>query len=132
MAQALGIGEAEERDARAVVARARAAMASACAGYDVALAPIAGCEAPLSPVQPAFRAATFPLATPASAFGLPAAAVPIGFGPAGMPLGMQLLALGGDAASALDVGRRYQRLTGWHTRRPALTGTAAEGHDDER
>ena len=60
---------------------------------------------------------------PASAFGLPAAAVPIGFGPAGMPLGMQIIALDGDAASALELGCRYQRLTGWHRRRPALAGT---------
>ncbi len=89
VAQALTIDAAAERDAREVVARARAAWAAACAGYDVALAPIVGSEAPLSPVQPAFRAATLPLATPAAAFGLPAAAIPIGFGPAGMPLGMQ-------------------------------------------
>jgi aspartyl-tRNA(Asn)/glutamyl-tRNA(Gln) amidotransferase subunit A len=130
VAQALTIGDAAERDAREVVARARAASAAACAGYDVALAPIVGSEAPLSPVQPAFRAATLPLATPAAAFGLPAAAVPIGFGPAGMPLGMQLIALDGDAASAFDVGLHYQRLTGWHRRRPALTATAPGDHDD--
>jgi aspartyl-tRNA(Asn)/glutamyl-tRNA(Gln) amidotransferase subunit A len=130
IAQALGVDEAAERAARAVVARAHAACSAACAGYDVALAPIAGSEAPLSPVGPAFRAATLPLATPAAAFGLPAAAVPIGFGPAGLPLGMQIIALDGAAASAFAVGIRYQRLTGWHRRRPALA--ASGDHDDDR
>lgn len=126
VAQALTVGEDAERDARAAVVRARAAWSAACLGYDVALAPIVGGEAPLAPVPPAFRAAAIPLAAPASAFGLPAAAVPIGFGPAGLPVGVQLIALDGSAASAFAVGIRYQRLTDWHLRRPAL---ATSGDD---
>ena len=71
-----------------------------------------------------FRDETIPLVTPASAFGLPAAAVPIGFGPAGMPLGMQIIAAGGDIASAFAVGGVFQQHTDWHARRPpAATAT---------
>jgi aspartyl-tRNA(Asn)/glutamyl-tRNA(Gln) amidotransferase subunit A len=125
VAQALTLGDADERDARAVVARARASWAAACAGYDVALAPIVGGEAPLSPVPAEFRAATLPLATPASAFGLPAASVPMGFGPAGMPLGMQIVALDGEPAGIFAIGNRYQMVTDWHRRRPADAAIAA-------
>jgi amidase len=71
-------------------------------------------------VPKTFRDETIPLVTPASAFGLPVAAVPIGFGPAGLPLGMQIIAAGGAIASAFAVGAAFQRLTEWHERRPVL------------
>ncbi|MEA2688265.1 MAG: amidase, partial [Candidatus Eremiobacteraeota bacterium] len=63
---------------------------------------------------------TIPLVTPASAFGLPVAAVPIGFGAAGMPLGMQLIALRGTPSAVFSVGRTFQSQTHWHRRRPIL------------
>jgi aspartyl-tRNA(Asn)/glutamyl-tRNA(Gln) amidotransferase subunit A len=115
---ALGVSEEAERDALRTVARSRESWNAALAGYDVALAPAVGGEAPVMPVAPVFREETIPLVTPASGFGLPAAAVPIGFGPAGMPLGMQVIALGGDPAPAFAVGRTFQTLTDWHARRP--------------
>jgi len=43
-----------------------------------------------------------------SGFGLPAAAVPIGFGPAGMPLGMQLIAVAATRQPRVHLGRAYQ------------------------
>jgi aspartyl-tRNA(Asn)/glutamyl-tRNA(Gln) amidotransferase subunit A len=118
VANALGIGEAEERAARAVIASARASWDAAARGYEIALAPSAGTEAPVSPAPPSFRDDTIPLVTPASGFGLPVAAVPIGFGAAEMPLGMQLIALGGDVAAAFAIARLYQQLTDWHRRVP--------------
>jgi aspartyl-tRNA(Asn)/glutamyl-tRNA(Gln) amidotransferase subunit A len=120
VAQALTLTDAEENDARAVVVRARASWNAATAGYSVALAPSAGAEAPRAPVAATFRGETIPLVTPASAFGLPVAAVPIGFGPAGLPLGMQIVALDGEVAAAFALGEAFQRLTGWHEREPAL------------
>jgi aspartyl-tRNA(Asn)/glutamyl-tRNA(Gln) amidotransferase subunit A len=114
---ALGVTESAERAARHLIERARATWAAATAGYDAALAPSAGAEAPLAPVPAGFRDETLPLEAPASAFGLPVAAVPIGFGPAGMPLGMQIIATR-DVAAALALGRRYQGATEWHARRP--------------
>ena len=120
VAHALTLSEGDEHDARAAVARARTSWNAATNGYDVALAPSVGAQAPVAPVPKTFRDETIPLVTPASAFGLPVAAVPIGFGPAGLPLGMQIVALGGDVATAFALGEAYQRLTDWHARRPAL------------
>jgi aspartyl-tRNA(Asn)/glutamyl-tRNA(Gln) amidotransferase subunit A len=117
---ALTLSDSDENDARAVVARSRTAWDAATRGYDVALAPSVGTEAPVAPVPKTFRDETIPLVSPASGFGLPAAAVPIGFGPAKMPLGMQIIAVNGDIASAFALGEGFQRLTDWHERRPAL------------
>jgi aspartyl-tRNA(Asn)/glutamyl-tRNA(Gln) amidotransferase subunit A len=115
---ALGVTEESERGARAAIANARVSWNAATNGYEVALAPSAGGEAPFSPAPPAFRDETIPLVTPGSGFGLPVAAVPIGFGPAGMPLGMQIIALGGDASPAFALGTAFQQLTNWQTYRP--------------
>ena len=127
VAHALGVSETDESAARAVVEKARRSWVAATIGYDVALAPSVGSEAPIAPAPPSFRDETIPLVAPASIFGLPAAAVPIGFGPAGMPLGMQVIALDGDAASAFALGRAYQQLTDWHTRRPKEGAYALHG-----
>jgi aspartyl-tRNA(Asn)/glutamyl-tRNA(Gln) amidotransferase subunit A len=118
VANALGVGEDDERAARATIARARESWSRATDGYAVALAPVVGTEAPIMPAPPDFRANVIPLVTPASAFGLPVAAAPIGLGPAGMPIGMQLIAADGDPASALALGRAFQTLTDWHRRTP--------------
>jgi Asp-tRNA(Asn)/Glu-tRNA(Gln) amidotransferase A subunit family amidase len=117
---ALGIGEAAERDARDVIANARSSWNVATSGYETALAPSAGIEAPISPAASSFRDETIPLVTPASAFGLPVAAVPIGIGAATMPLGMQVIAPRGDVAAAFSIARLYQQLTGWHRRVPPV------------
>ncbi len=118
--RALTVGEEAETAARAIVTRARASWDAATRGYDVALAPSVGREAPLAPAPPSFRDETIPLVTPASGFGLPAAAVPIGFGPTGLPLGMQIIAASGDLSAAFGLGRTFQRLTDWHARTPPL------------
>jgi aspartyl-tRNA(Asn)/glutamyl-tRNA(Gln) amidotransferase subunit A len=123
---ALGVGEAAETAARRVIANARTTWSAATAGYDVALAPSVGAEAPVAPAPKTFRDETIPLVTPASAFGLPAAAAPIGFGPAGMPLGMQIIALAGDPSMAFALGRLFQAHTRWHERRPPLAAKRAE------
>ena len=116
VAHALGVDDVAERDARSVIASARSSWNAATGGYEVALAPSAGVEAPISPAPPAFRDETIPLVTPASAFGLPVAAVPVGIGAAGMPLGMQAIALGGDVAAAFAIARLHQQLSAWHRR----------------
>jgi aspartyl-tRNA(Asn)/glutamyl-tRNA(Gln) amidotransferase subunit A len=120
VAHALTITLEVETAARTMLAKSRAGWETATQGYEVALAPSVGREAPLAPAAPSFRDETIPLVTPASGFGLPVAAVPIGFGPAGLPLGMQLIAVGGDASAAFNFGRAYQQLTDWHRRTPPL------------
>ncbi len=126
VAYALGVGEAAETAARRIIAEARATWSAATAGYDVALVPSAGAEAPVAPAHATFRDETIPLVTPASAFGLPVAAAPVGFGPAGMPLGMQIIALGGDPSAAFTLGHAFQSRTDWHARRPPLAAVPAE------
>jgi aspartyl-tRNA(Asn)/glutamyl-tRNA(Gln) amidotransferase subunit A len=119
---ALTIDENAERAARAAIARARGGFDAAMRGYQIALAPSVGREAPVAPAPTTFRAETIPLVTPASGFGLPVAAVPIGFGPANMPLGMQIIAIDGSGASAFALGEAFQGITDWHRRMPPEIG----------
>jgi len=56
---------------------------------------------------------------PASLAGLPGMSVPVGFGAAGRPVGMQLIGNYFDEARLLNVGHRFQSVTDWHARRPA-------------
>ncbi|MGY1624956.1 amidase family protein [Geodermatophilus sp. SYSU D00965] len=51
------------------------------------------------------------LTSPANLTGLPALALPTGFDPAGLPLGMQLIGRPFDEATLLDVGCAYEAAT---------------------
>jgi aspartyl-tRNA(Asn)/glutamyl-tRNA(Gln) amidotransferase subunit A len=55
---------------------------------------------------------------PFSLSGLPALSAPCGFTTEGFPVGMQLVAAG--EAVLTQVAHAYQRVTGWHSQRPAL------------
>ena len=55
---------------------------------------------------------------PVSLIGLPALSVPAGFGPAGLPMGLQLIGAHGQDAAVLAMGQAYHRATDWPTRRP--------------
>jgi amidase len=58
---------------------------------------------------------------PASLLGLPAVAVPAGFGPQGLPMGLQLIGRHGDDARLLELAEAYHRETLWpQTCPPAL------------
>jgi amidase len=57
---------------------------------------------------------------PASLAGLPALAVPCGFGVAGLPMGMQLMGPAGADARVLAMGQAYHRATDWPGRRPPV------------
>jgi Asp-tRNA(Asn)/Glu-tRNA(Gln) amidotransferase A subunit family amidase len=50
--------------------------------------------------------------------GVPMAALPMGPGKEGMPVGFQLVAPAFDEALLLRVGGEYQRRTNWHKARP--------------
>jgi aspartyl-tRNA(Asn)/glutamyl-tRNA(Gln) amidotransferase subunit A len=52
--------------------------------------------------------------------GVPMAALPMGPGKDGMPVGFQLVAPAFDEALLLRVGNEYQRRTKWHLARPHL------------
>ncbi|WP_395542076.1 amidase [Neotabrizicola sp. sgz301269] len=61
---------------------------------------------------------------PASLIGLPALSVPLGFGPQGLPSGMQIIGRSGDDAGVLAIGQAYHRATGWPQKRPPLVAEA--------
>jgi amidase len=65
---------------------------------------------------------------PASLAGLPALAVPVGFGAVGLPMGMQLIGRAGDDAGVLAAGHAWHLATDWPGRRPpVIAGVAAAG-----
>ncbi|HTW83241.1 MAG TPA: amidase [Candidatus Sulfotelmatobacter sp.] len=104
--RALTVDDAALAAARATIDASLASWRAATAGYACALAPIARDEAPLAPAPPAFRDETIPLVTPASAFALPALAIPIGTGAHGLPLGAQIIGLDGMPGAAFALAER--------------------------
>ncbi len=57
---------------------------------------------------------------PASLLGLPAVAVPAGFGAQGLPMGLQLIGRHGDDAMLLNLAEAYHRETRWPGARPPV------------
>jgi Asp-tRNA(Asn)/Glu-tRNA(Gln) amidotransferase A subunit family amidase len=69
--------------------------------------------------EPLFRAhARFNC--PFNLSGMPAATIPCGFAPNGMPIGIQIVGKPFDEATTLRVADAFQRATDWHKRRPPL------------
>lgn len=68
------------------------------------------------PVTPVFVR----LSAPANVTGLPAIATPCGFTNAGLPVAFQAISRPFGEATAIQLCDFYQRMTDWHTRRPAL------------
>jgi aspartyl-tRNA(Asn)/glutamyl-tRNA(Gln) amidotransferase subunit A len=60
------------------------------------------------------------LVNPGNLAGLPALAMPNGFGEHGLPTSFQLLGVAWGEARLTAIGRRYQRVTAFHHKRPAL------------
>ncbi len=58
----------------------------------------------------------------ASLAGLPAAGVPAGFGPQGLPMGLQLIGRPRGDRALLELVEAYDRATGWAARAPTLAG----------
>lgn len=57
---------------------------------------------------------------PASLIGLPALALPAGFGPTGLPMGLQLIGRDGGDAALLAMGQAYHLATDWPAHQPDL------------
>jgi len=57
---------------------------------------------------------------PASLIGLPAVAVPAGFGAAALPMGMQLIGAFGDDRGVLELAEGYHRASDWPVQRPPV------------
>jgi aspartyl-tRNA(Asn)/glutamyl-tRNA(Gln) amidotransferase subunit A len=52
--------------------------------------------------------------------GLPALAVPNGFGPHGLPTSLQFLGRAFSEGRLVALAHAFQQATDWHARRPAL------------
>jgi len=52
--------------------------------------------------------------------GVPAISIPNGFGPAGLPTGIQFIGPVWSEALLIETAARYQRATDWHKRRPVV------------
>ncbi|MGO4907044.1 amidase [Pseudorhodobacter sp. W20_MBD10_FR17] len=55
---------------------------------------------------------------PASLIGLPALALPAGFGANGLPMGVQLMGRSGTDAEVIAMGQAYHAATDWPNKRP--------------
>lgn len=64
---------------------------------------------------------------PASLIGLPAVSVPLGFGPRGLPSGMQIIGRSGADAQVLAIAQAYHRATLWPQKHPPLAAGAVSG-----
>ncbi|MBI4506313.1 MAG: amidase [Chloroflexi bacterium] len=60
------------------------------------------------------------LTRPHNVAGLPTLALPVGFTPGGLPVGMQLAGRPWEEATVLRVGQAYEQATDWHRRRPPV------------
>jgi aspartyl-tRNA(Asn)/glutamyl-tRNA(Gln) amidotransferase subunit A len=58
----------------------------------------------------------------AAVTGLPGVSVPMGFGAAGLPLGITFITDQYQDAAALRIASLFQRATDWHDRHPTLDG----------
>lgn len=57
---------------------------------------------------------------PFTTFGFPALTVPMGFTPAGLPLGLQFVGRPFEEVLVFRAGQAYESATAWHTRQPPL------------
>jgi aspartyl-tRNA(Asn)/glutamyl-tRNA(Gln) amidotransferase subunit A len=114
------VNQADADASRSTIAVARRGFDAAVRDYEALLAPILAGEPPRAPAHGTFRAGVIPRMVPAVAFALPALAVPIGFGPHGVPMGMQVIGTSGDPAVLFALGERYQQATSWHKGRAPL------------
>jgi aspartyl-tRNA(Asn)/glutamyl-tRNA(Gln) amidotransferase subunit A len=116
--------------AQAARALIRQQLRDALTTHDVLVAPTAHRPAPTiatftAPITSTREAAARfftrrSFTTPAALAGLPALAVPCGFGASGLPLSLQIIGRRFEDATVLRVGHAYEQATDWHRRRPPL------------
>jgi aspartyl-tRNA(Asn)/glutamyl-tRNA(Gln) amidotransferase subunit A len=105
---------------------ALAAFNAAVAGVDAVIAPVAPVPAPTiaesdvgnSPGAEAVIQRLTRFTRPINYLGLPSLAIPSGFTPGGLPVGMQLIGRSFDEAMLLRIGAAFQRATDFHDRVP--------------
>jgi aspartyl-tRNA(Asn)/glutamyl-tRNA(Gln) amidotransferase subunit A len=107
-------------------AQALAMHVTAVAGVDAVIAPVAPIAAPTiaesdvgnSPGAEAVIQRLTRFTRPINYLGLPSLAIPAGFTPRGLPVGMQLIGRSFDEAILLRIGAAFQRATDFHDQVP--------------
>ncbi len=101
------------------------AVAKLFANFDAVASPTRGTVAyPIDkPFQDAYPGISSgpPLIPAGNLCGLPALAVPNGFGDNGLPTSMAFMGPAFSEATLIDLGRTYQSRTDWHTKTPPNT-----------
>jgi aspartyl-tRNA(Asn)/glutamyl-tRNA(Gln) amidotransferase subunit A len=122
----IGVGIQPGQRRAAMIARSefRAGLRRVFEEVEVVVTPTLPVDVPLAEdSQPvvAQSARLGQLSYPWSLHTGPTLSVPVGFHPlSGMPIGAQLSAAHADEAAVFAVGRSYQEITDWHTRRPPV------------
>src|SRR5262249_37850454 len=97
-------------------------VAAGLADVDGLLTPTT--QTPPIPIDQADQSGTAAHFTrPVNYLGLCALAVPDGFTAGGLPTSLQIICHPGDEATALRIGRAYERATDWRERRPPEPAT---------
>jgi aspartyl-tRNA(Asn)/glutamyl-tRNA(Gln) amidotransferase subunit A len=103
------------------------AVTAAMADVDILLTAGAPSEAPPIDNMPKWASLEKPGFTiPFNVTGQPAMTICAGFGPGGLPLGIQLAARPFDDATLLRACHAYEAATPWRSRRPAMAMAMAE------
>jgi aspartyl-tRNA(Asn)/glutamyl-tRNA(Gln) amidotransferase subunit A len=108
--------------------QALSAHIAATSGVDAVLAPVAPMAAPTiaesdvgnGPDAAALLQRVTRFTRPINYLGLPSLAIPCGFTPKGLPVGMQLIGRSFDEATLLTIGAAFQRATDFHDKVPQL------------
>jgi aspartyl-tRNA(Asn)/glutamyl-tRNA(Gln) amidotransferase subunit A len=98
------------------------AMARGMAGFDLLLTASTPGEAPRIDAVPKWSPPDKPsFSPPGNITGYPAISVCGGFGPSGLPLGIQLIARPFEEAALLAAAHAFERATGFRDHRPKMT-----------
>ncbi len=109
--------------------QALSAHIAATSGVDAVLVPVAPVAAPTiaetdignGPGAEAVIQRLTRFTRPVNYLGLPSLAIPSGFTPNGLPVGMQLIGRSFDEATLLTIGAAFQRATDFHDKVPQLS-----------
>jgi len=109
--------------------QALAAHIAATSGVDAVVAPVAPLAAPTiaesdvgnGPDAESLLQRVTRFTRPFNYLGLPSLAIPAGFTPKGLPVGMQLIGRSFDEATLLTIGAAFQRATDFHDKVPQLS-----------
>lgn len=71
-------------------------------------------------VEPESLLSLVQVTAPFDLTGNPAIALPCGFSPQGLPLGLQIVGRHGEEGLLMRAAHAYEQATDWHQRRPTL------------